>query len=112
MHGGVSHVDSFDPKPELIARNGQPLPFPKPKFEFAPTGNLLASPWKFRPYGESGAPDAAAPAVTGNPAKHALNTLREAARHMIASVAVDYHVTQVVDGTKGIHGMIPKSIFK
>jgi hypothetical protein len=25
---------------------------------------------------------------------------------MIASVAVDYHVTQVVDGTKGIHGMI------
>lgn len=32
--------------------------------------------------------------------------------YMIASVGVDYHVTQVVDGTKGIHGMIPKSIFK
>jgi acetamidase/formamidase len=32
--------------------------------------------------------------------------------YMIASVAVDYHVTQVVDGTKGIHGMIPKSIFR
>ena len=32
--------------------------------------------------------------------------------YMIASVAVDYHVTQVVDGTKGIHGMIPKPIFK
>jgi acetamidase/formamidase len=31
--------------------------------------------------------------------------------YMIASVAVDYHVTQVVDGTKGIHAMIPKSIF-
>ena len=31
--------------------------------------------------------------------------------YAIASVAVDYHVTQVVDGTKGIHGMIPKSIF-
>jgi acetamidase/formamidase len=30
---------------------------------------------------------------------------------MIASVAVDYHVTQVVDDTKGIHGMIPKAIF-
>ena len=29
----------------------------------------------------------------------------------IASVAVDYHVTQVVDGTVGVHGMIPKSIF-
>jgi acetamidase/formamidase len=31
--------------------------------------------------------------------------------YMIASVAVDYQVTQVVDGTKGIHGMIPKAIF-
>jgi hypothetical protein len=24
---------------------------------------------------------------------------------------VDYHVTQTVDGTAGIHGMIPKAIF-
>jgi acetamidase/formamidase len=32
--------------------------------------------------------------------------------YMLASVAVDFRVTQVVDGTKGIHGMIPKSIFK
>ncbi len=31
--------------------------------------------------------------------------------YMIASISVDYHVTQVVDGTKGIHGMIPKAIF-
>ena len=31
---------------------------------------------------------------------------------MIASLAVDYHVTQNVDRTKGIHGMIPKSIFQ
>jgi acetamidase/formamidase len=31
--------------------------------------------------------------------------------YMIASIAVDYHVTQVVDGTKGIHGMIPKAVF-
>ncbi len=31
--------------------------------------------------------------------------------YMIASLAVDYHVTQVVDGTKGVHGMIPKAIF-
>jgi acetamidase/formamidase len=32
--------------------------------------------------------------------------------YMLSSVAVDFNVTQVVDGTKGIHGMIPKSIFK
>ena len=31
--------------------------------------------------------------------------------YMIASVAVDYHITQVVDRTVGIHGMIPKAIF-
>src|SRR4051812_19993592 len=54
MHGGVSHVDSFDPKPKLAELNGQPLPISKPKFEFAPTGNLLASPWKFQKYGQSG----------------------------------------------------------
>jgi hypothetical protein len=54
MHGGVSHVDSFDYKPKLAEMNGQPLPIPKPKFEFAPTGNLLASPWKFSKFGQSG----------------------------------------------------------
>jgi acetamidase/formamidase len=32
--------------------------------------------------------------------------------YMLASVAVDFRVTQVVDGTKGVHGMIPKAIFK
>ena len=48
MHGGVSHVDTFDPKPKLARMSGQPLPFAKPAFEFAPTGNLLAAPWKFR----------------------------------------------------------------
>jgi acetamidase/formamidase len=30
----------------------------------------------------------------------------------LASVGVDFEVTQVVDGTKGIHAMIPKSMFK
>jgi acetamidase/formamidase len=32
--------------------------------------------------------------------------------YMLCSVAVDFRVTQVVDGTKGVHAMIPKSIFK
>lgn len=30
----------------------------------------------------------------------------------LCSIAVDYEVTQVVDGTKGIHAMVPKSLFK
>lgn len=55
MHGGPSHVDTFDYKPELERQNGKPLPFEKPRIQFAKTGNLLASPWKFRQYGQSGA---------------------------------------------------------
>jgi acetamidase/formamidase len=30
----------------------------------------------------------------------------------LSSIAIDFEVTQVVDGTKGIHAMIPKSLFK
>ncbi|GIS61717.1 MAG: hypothetical protein CM1200mP2_39420 [Planctomycetaceae bacterium] len=54
LHGGISHVDTFDEKPELNKRNGQPVPFKKPGFEFAVTGNLLGSPWKFHSHGQSG----------------------------------------------------------
>jgi acetamidase/formamidase len=32
--------------------------------------------------------------------------------YALASVAVDFNITQAVDGTKGVHAMIPKSIFK
>jgi acetamidase/formamidase len=31
--------------------------------------------------------------------------------YMLSSVAVDFCVTQLVDGNKGVHAMIPKSIF-
>ncbi len=55
MHGGPSQVDTFDYKPRLQAMNGEPLPFPKPRVQFAQTGNLLASPWTFRQHGECGA---------------------------------------------------------
>lgn len=55
MHGGPSHVDTFDYKPLLEKHNGQPLPFAKPRIQFAQTGNLLKSPWKFRQYGQCGA---------------------------------------------------------
>jgi acetamidase/formamidase len=32
--------------------------------------------------------------------------------YMLASLAMDLIVTQVVDGTKGIHALMPKSIFR
>lgn len=55
MHGGPSHVDTFDYKPELVRLDGQPFPLEKPRIQFAQTGNLLRSPWPFRQYGQCGA---------------------------------------------------------
>lgn len=54
MKGGPSQVDTFDYKPLLQRDDGKSLPFAKPRVQFAPTGNLLGSPWRFRQYGESG----------------------------------------------------------
>jgi hypothetical protein len=54
MKGGPSHLDTFDYKPNLQRDHGKPLPFEKPRVQFAPTQDLLGSPWKFRQYGESG----------------------------------------------------------
>ena len=31
--------------------------------------------------------------------------------YALCCLAVDFRLTQIVDGNKGIHGMIPKSIF-
>ena len=54
MKGGPSQVDTFDYKPALQRDHGKPLPFAKPKVQFAKTGNLLASPWSFDRYGDCG----------------------------------------------------------
>lgn len=32
--------------------------------------------------------------------------------YILCSLAADLHVTQLVDGTKGVHAMLPKSLFK
>ncbi len=55
MHGGPSQVDTFDYKPLLQRDDGKPYPGAKPRVQFAQTGNLLGSPWKFRQHGECGA---------------------------------------------------------
>ncbi|TAH37242.1 MAG: DUF1501 domain-containing protein [Planctomycetota bacterium] len=55
MHGGPSQVDTFDYKPLLERDHGKPLPFAKPRIQFAQTGNLLRSPWKFHQHGQCGA---------------------------------------------------------
>src|SRR5258708_37648010 len=54
MSGGVSHVDSFDPKPELIKRHGEPMPVPVKPTMVNNNGDIMASPWEARPRGDSG----------------------------------------------------------
>jgi hypothetical protein len=56
MKGGPSHIDTFDPKPQLTRDDGKPPPFELPRITFAKSGNLLKSPWKFQQHGESGLP--------------------------------------------------------
>ncbi|MFM7056679.1 MAG: DUF1501 domain-containing protein [Planctomycetota bacterium] len=56
MDGGVSHVDTFDPKPELSRRSGQPAQWRQdPKSQAVSAGRKwLGSPWTFRQHGRSG----------------------------------------------------------
>ncbi|MEM6471664.1 MAG: DUF1501 domain-containing protein [Planctomycetota bacterium] len=53
MHGGPSHVDTFDYKPRLAVDDGKPLPFDLPaNISAKPT--LMNGPWKFKQRGQSG----------------------------------------------------------
>jgi hypothetical protein len=59
MVGAPSHIDTFDPKPALKRYEGQPLPdsYGKVVSQFTNGDTpLLASPWQFRQYGQSGLP--------------------------------------------------------
>jgi len=53
--GGCSHLDTFDYKPELIKRHGQPMPGGDKLVTFqGAQGALNRSPWEFRPRGRCG----------------------------------------------------------
>jgi hypothetical protein len=55
MDGGVSHVDSFDPKPKLTELNGKLVG----KVDNITAGGVrkwLQCPWTFKQYGQSGMP--------------------------------------------------------
>jgi Protein of unknown function (DUF1501). len=57
MEGGPSHIDLFDPKPELVKLAGKPLPpsFGRPITAMGTADNgLLPSKRTFRQYGQSG----------------------------------------------------------
>ena len=59
MVGGPSQVDTFDPKPLLKKYEGQRLPesYGKVTSQFTSGDTpLMASPWEFKKYGQSGIP--------------------------------------------------------
>ena len=58
MDGGVSQVDSFDPKPRLEQDAGKDPHrlFKVDATQFNNVGSVLPSPWKFHRYGQSGIP--------------------------------------------------------
>ena len=53
--GALSHVDTFDYKPEFVRREGQPMPGQERLVSFqGENGNLTAPLWPFRPRGQCG----------------------------------------------------------
>jgi hypothetical protein len=55
MDGGPSQMDTFDPKPRLAQDNGKPIPIKTPTTVFNISDRILASPFNFQQYGQSGA---------------------------------------------------------
>lgn len=56
MDGGVSHVDSFDPKPRLRKEDGKAFSMKMEPTQFEQNGAVLGNPWDFRVHGRSGIP--------------------------------------------------------
>ena len=54
MEGGISQVDSFDPKPLLTKEHGQPFRMKVEPTQFNNNGNTMKSHWSFKRYGQSG----------------------------------------------------------
>ena len=54
QHGGPSQMDLFDPKPALSRYHGKPYPGQLEIHFNTQAGNLLASPFRFSPTGQSG----------------------------------------------------------
>ncbi|YCM44626.1 DUF1501 domain-containing protein [Verrucomicrobiaceae bacterium 227] len=53
LNGGPSHIDTFDPKPALLAHAGKLLPSGNLRTE-RKTGAAFPSPFEFKRYGQSG----------------------------------------------------------
>jgi uncharacterized protein (DUF1501 family) len=56
MDGGMSHLDTFDPKPRLRAEHGQRFPLKREATQFDSFGAVFGSPWEFLESGQAGLP--------------------------------------------------------
>ena len=54
MSGGISHLDTFDPKPRLQQEAGQPMPVKIERTQFNNNGKIFPCPFTFRKHGQSG----------------------------------------------------------
>ena len=91
QHGGPSHMDLFDPKPELNKRNGKPMPkYFTDLVKISSHGNLLGTPFKFRPAGKCGVEYSEIVPHTATDPTHTWDsdTLRPHARARILAPAV------------------------
>ncbi len=54
-YGGVSQIDTFDPKPDLVKWQGEPMQgVGQVRTIMGNPGGLMPSPWSFKKYGQSG----------------------------------------------------------
>src|SRR5215471_1707097 len=54
-YGGVSQVDTFDPKPELLKRQGEKMTgVGNVVATMGTPGGIMPSPWQFKKYGQCG----------------------------------------------------------
>jgi hypothetical protein len=56
ISGGASTIDMFDPKPALEKYDGKPAPFEIKGRRINGSQEVMASPWSFKQYGQSGRP--------------------------------------------------------
>ena len=54
MSGGISHLDSFDPKPRLQQEAGRPMPVKIERTQFNNNGKIFPCPFTFSKHGQSG----------------------------------------------------------
>ncbi|MFN0052560.1 MAG: DUF1501 domain-containing protein [Planctomycetales bacterium] len=93
MTGGVSHVDTFDPKPKLFADHGQTITVDNWQGKLGQFQRFLKKPqWEFRPGGQS-----------GTQVSDLFPHLRDVVDDLCVIRSMESNHTNHYEGTLGIH---------